>query len=229
MTVEKVLYENLSYDIPILEKSMDYKIPTLINTLYFDNMVIMPKCKTYIGVNNIDIQAVMNVIETTGYIALIRSHYKNTHLKRGCIARILNFIPEDEQEHTKIYVEGISRFLSYQDTQITGYPYDIIKPDLRLFEHDTIKTPIPIDFNDLDPIFIQFFLTFTSSLELENTIDFSILSLDKFLNSLIMMMPITDTERFYLSEIPSLNKRKEALSLILNSSFSTLTSGYKIH
>ena len=163
MTVEKVIYENLSYDIPILEKSLDYKIPTLINTIYFDNMVVMPKCKTHIGVNNLDISSVMNVIETTGYIALIRSHYKTTHLKRGCIARILNFIPEDEQEHTKIYVEGISRFLSYQDTHIVGYPYEVIKPDLRLFEHDNIKTPIPINFNDLDPIFVQFFLTLQTS------------------------------------------------------------------
>jgi Lon protease-like protein len=230
MSIQKLLYENKDYNIIQIEKDIDYQIPDLIHTAYFDNMVIMPKCKCHVIITEQDIPSVKHIIDTNSYIALIREDYRSSIVKQGCIARILDYEMNDVQS-IKLHIEGIKRFLSYEDTTIFSYPYEVIKPDFNHFDKDSIKIPIPIDFSEIDPILIQFFLQFISDLSGNDTnkVDFGSLSLDKFLNSLIMIMPITDIERFYLSEIPSLMQREEALSLILNCTFNSLTHTYKYH
>ncbi len=237
MYIEKILYENKKYNIKNIENNIHYNMPTLIHTAYYDNMVIMPKCKCHVVLESNHIESLLDIIETTGYIAFVREHYKSSNVKRGCVGRILDYTIEKEEgseegkdkTYIKLHVEGIKRFVSYQDAQIRGYPHEIIKPDFRLFEKDDTQIPIPIDFETLDAIFVQFFLQFIGDLNIDNKVDFGSLSLDKFLNSLIMVMPISDTERFYLSEISSLSKRQEALSLILNCTFNGLTSEHKYH
>ncbi len=228
MFIQKLLYENKDYNINLIEKEIDYKIPDLVHTAYFDNMVIMPKCKCHIVITEQDIPSVKHVINTNDYIALIREDYRSSTVKQGCIARILD-CETTESKNIKLHLEGIKRFLSYEDTTILGYPYEVIKPDFSHFDKDSNKNPIPIDFSEIDPILIQFFLQFIGDLSGDGKVDFGSLSLDKFLNSLIMIMPISDSERFYLSEIPSLMKREEALSLILNCTFNSLTHTYKYH
>lgn len=232
MSLEKTLYENKQYNIQKLKKKIALQIPSLIHTVYFNGMVVMPKCKCYVLLKNIDVLSLIKTIDTTGYIGLVREHYKSNLVKRGCLVRVLDYTieeTEDKIEYIKLYVEGIKRFVSYQDAQITGYPHEVIKPDFRLFDKDDTQIPIPINFDTLDPIFVQFFLQFIGDLNIDNKIDFGSLSLDKFINSLIMIMPISDTERFYLSELSGLSKRQEALSLILNCAFNGLTSEYKYH
>lgn len=229
MTIKKTIYQNKNYDIKTIEKKIQPTIPSLLNCAFFDNMVVMPKCKCFININKIDIHSVKHAIETTGYIALIRENYRNKHIKRGCVGRILNFIIDDEEEEFKIHIEGLKRFLSYQDANIAGLSYEMVKPDFRLFENDDSNIPTPIYLHNLPPIFSHFFLSFINDLNIETNVDFANLSLDKFLNSMIMIMPISDAERFYLSEIPSLKQREEALSLILNCGLNNLTSDSKYH
>jgi hypothetical protein len=237
MNIEKILYQNKKYNIHTIENTMNYNLPALIHTAYYDNMVVMPKCKCHVFLESTHIESLLNIIETTGYIAFVREHYKSSNVKRGCVGRILEYTVEKEEgneegkekTYIKLYVEGIKRFVSYQDAKIRGYPHEVIKPDFRLFEKDDTQIPIPINFETLDSIFLQFFLQFIGDLNIDSKVDFGYLSLDKFLNSLIMIMPISDTERFYLSELASLSKRQEALSLILNCTFNGLTSEHKYH
>jgi Lon protease-like protein len=187
----------------------------------------MPKCKSYVVLSELDIPSVINACNTSTYIAIIREEYRNTQLKRGCIARVSDFIVDDETQQIKLEVFGIKRFMSYQNIQIANNPYEVIKPDFRLFDNDDTTNPPSVDLNTLDTIFIQCFWLFLNELNLQTSIDFNSLSLDKFINSLITIMPISDMEKFHLSEIPSLVKRQENLSVILNCQFNGLTDTTK--
>jgi len=229
MSIQKILYENKKYNIPSIDKNTRHKIPTLVQTAYFENMVVMPKCKCHVNFAHIDIPSIMQAVSTTGYLALVRSHYRSNHLKRGCIAYVLDYSFDEETNTIKLYLEGIKRFISYQESDLIGYPHEVIKPDFHIYDHDDSTIPTPIDLDSIDPIFIQFFLQFIHSLNINGQIDFANLSLDKLLNSLIMIMPVSDSERLYLSEIPSTFKREKALALILNCTFNSLTSTYKFH
>lgn len=235
MPKNRILFANENYDIKKIEEDIEARIPILLHTAYFDDMVIMPKCRCSVSLAGLDIPPFLRAESTSGYIALIRKCYKSKKLKRGCIVRIIEYITnekeedEAEEEIVIVKVEGLKRFISYENAKVDGYEYELIKPDFQQFENDNTSSPIPINFDTLDPIFIQFFMQFIGMQELETKLEFSTISLDKFLNSLIMIMPISDVERLYLSEIPSLGKRQDALSLILNCNFSGLTNGYEYH
>jgi Lon protease-like protein len=229
VSIQKIVYENAKFNILKIQESLDYTMPALINAAYIKDSIVMPKCKSFIVLSELDIPAVMNACKTTGYIALIREEYRHNSLKKGCVAHILDFIVDDDNQEVKIYVNGISRFLSYQEVNILQSPYEMIKPDFSAFNNDNTCDSVSVNIAELDPVFIRFFLLFVCELNIEEQIDFHSLSLDKFINSLITIMPICDMEKFYLSEIPSVKKRQEALSLILKCQFNGLTPSPKYH
>ena len=229
MTIQKTLYENAKYNISQIQQDISDVIPTLVNTVYIKNSVIMPKCKSYITPSELDTPSVMNSCQTTGYVAVIREEYRNTLCKRGCIARIIDLTFDDTQDDSRLYVQGIKRFLSYQKIDINQHPYEMIKPDFRAFKNDDKDIGGIVDTKTLDPVFMQFFFLFLYDLNINTQIDFSSLSLDKFINSLITILPISDMEKFLLSEMPSLTKRQEALALILNCQINDLTTPTKYH
>jgi Lon protease-like protein len=229
VSIQKIIYENAKYNILKIQESLDYTMPTLINTAYIKDSVVMPKCKYHVVLSDLDIPSVINACKTTGYIALIREEYRHNSLKKGCVAHILDFIVDDDNEEVKLYVKGITRFLSYQEATMTQSPYEMIKPDFCAFKNDNTGNSVSVDVAQLDPIFIHFFLLFIGELNIDTHIDMNALSLDTFINSLITMIPICDMEKMYLSEIPSLKKRQEALALILNCQFNGLTTSPKYH
>lgn len=229
MPTQKLIYQNKNYNIQEIEENIGHSLPTLLHTAYYDGMVVMPKCKCFITLTNIDIYKMGQIIETSRHLAFIRKEYQSTQVKRGCFAQILDYTLNEEENNIKLHIEGISRFISYQDASIVGYPHELVKPDYEQYHKDNTSTPIPINLDTLDPILVRFFVQFISTLDIGNNINFASLSMDKLLNSLIMVMPITDSDRLYLSELPSLSKRERALSLILNCTFNNLTSSHQYH
>jgi Lon protease-like protein len=229
MATQKILYENAKYDISKMQQNISHTIPTLINTVYIKNSVVMPKCKSLITPIELDIPSVVNAAKTTGYVAIVREEYRHEALKKGCIARITELAFDDINDDYRLSVHGIKRFLSYQEVTVDQFPYEIIKPDFRSFKNDDKETGAIVDMQTLDSIFMQFFFLFLSDLNIDANIDFNSLLLDKFINSLITILPISDAERFLLSEMPSLKKRQDTLSLILNCQINDLTTPTKYH
>jgi len=227
--MQEIIYENKNYNIKQIDQSLCSNIPTMLHTAYFSNMVIMPKCKCHIYFPEADLPAIAQASTTTGYIAIIRKEYKNKRTKRGCVGRILDITIDPHNNTVKVDLEGVQRFISNKKATLKDYPYELIKPSFKSYKNDNNTTPTPINLETVDPVFIQFFLQFIETLEVKDEINFSSLSMDKFINSLIMVMPIRDSERVYLSELKSLKRQEQALALILNCTFKNLTSNYEFH
>lgn len=227
--MQKLVYQNQNYDLGKINNHNKLELPTLLHTAYYDEMVIMPKCQAFVTLTNIDTASMMRILHTTKYLAFIRQEYKNEMVKKGCICQILDMIPNIADKRLRLQVSGISRFMSYQDAAIEGYPHEMVKPDISRYYADNSLTPIPMDIDKLDPVLVRCFIYFLNSLNLDKNIDFTELSKDKLLNSMIMTLPMSDIERRHLSELPSLAQREDQLALILKTTFDSLTGDTLCH
>lgn len=205
------------------------QLPEFLHIAYYSGLVIMPSCKCSLKLKGENAEAAKIAYDSDKNLGLVNTSYYNKDLKKGCYVKIRTL----NQEHNDIislHVEGIARFQSLQKVKIADYKYECLYPDFTLYQNDYDKDFHNIDFAHLNPVLVKHFMMFLTELEMNDLVNkLDSISLDKFLNSLIMIMPMRDIERTYLSELPSLKEREDALSLLLQNTSNHLTPDSNKH
>ena len=190
-------------------------LPDILHAAYFSNMVVMPQCVCTVILENSNIHVANLVYQTTKQLGLIRTEYDGKPQKTGCYVNILNLEPVSDSK-VRLKVEGVSRFTTNTLMTIKHYRHKCIHANYEPYFDDYNVAEMSVNFNDLSPIFAKHFIDFLTQMNMESDITaMDTISMNKFLNSLIMIMPMRDIERKFLSEIPDLKSKQEALSLLL--------------
>ena len=189
----------------------------------------MPSCKCSLKLKGENGEAAKIAYDSDKNLGLVNSSYYNKDLKKGCYVKIHN-LNQESNDIISINVEGIARFQSVQKVKLAHYKNECLYPDFTIYHDDYDKNFHNIDFAHLNPVLVKHFMMFLTELEMNDLMGkLDSISLDKFLNSLIMIMPMRDVERTYLSELPSLKEREEALSLLLQNTSNHLTPSSSKH
>ncbi len=195
---------------------LPFKKPEIIHSVYTDRTVIMPSCAGTVLFTGKCAKAVLQAKETGGFIGIIQKQYRQSRVKRGCLTKIRSVEQLDETV-VQVLAEGICRFDSDDYYFIKGYDFEQIVVNYKAYENDSGFNQALIEFEKINPIFMQYFLSFvvdlthgSPSLLIEGA------TMEKFINSLIMIMPIKQEERIFLSELTSLDERQNALAFLLN-------------
>lgn len=208
---------------------MHNNFPEILHAAYFTGGVIMPHCKSKIILEGGNVEAAKLAFEGCKQLGLMQKSYDGKNEKKGCFV-LMEGLKALTSTRVEVVVTGVSRFMCDKLVSVDHYVHKCLIPNYDIYQDDYAPVTQMVSLKDVAPIFSKYFVMFLSQLNLEDSIDtLNMFSIDKFINSLIMIMPMRDVERLYLSELPSFKEKEKALSMILQSNETGLTTESKYH
>jgi Lon protease-like protein len=195
------------------------KLPKLLPLLKTSHFIVMPKCTYTIMLTPKNKNIIEEAQKHNGYLAVLVNIPNVNGSQNLCKVGTLLHIKHINEltENTMIIVEGICRMqITQHIKQNVGCGYVYV--DYNYYQHDLEISVKILDFDTIDVTFLKYFLYFLSSMHLENEFErVKGASLDKFINSLSMMMPISIAEKQLLLEAQTVEEREKLLSFMLAS------------
>ncbi|MEM6603661.1 MAG: hypothetical protein AAF621_06385 [Pseudomonadota bacterium] len=204
-------------------------LPPMLLASYFAGMVIMPHCKCSVALKGHQGEIARHAYKTSRDLALIQTKYEHKAYKKGCYVKI-DELEEVDDSIVRLKVTGISRFTSTNILKVQNFKHNFLEVEYDYFKNDYDETKSILNLEEINPFLLNYMMAFLLDVGMHSEINgIDNLSMDKFLNSLIMVMPMRDIERDYLSELTTTKEKEDALSVILRDNEIGLTSNQIFH
>lgn len=203
----------------------EIELPDTLHLAYFSGMVIMPHCSCSVVLGGKNAETAKLAYQSSSDIGLVQSTYEKKKIKQGCYGKITNltYPKKGRTDLVKLNITGIARFVSEQFIKVPRYDHICAYVKYNKF-NDLIHKEKKVDFETMNPLFAKYLLTFLFEAGTSpDDMDISDLSFDKFINSLVMIMPMSIDERKMISEMITPQEKETALSTIMQLNEYSLT------
>ena len=192
-------------------------LPNTLHLSYFSGMVVMPHCKCSVVLGGKNAETAKMVYQSSGQIGLVQLDYKKNNEKIGCYAEINNLTyPKDNRSDlVRLTISAIARFKTHRYVRVPNYNYTCAHVEYSTFD-DLSQKEQKINMDAINPLLAKYFFSFlldAGTTQLETGIND--ISLDRFLNSMIMIIPMSREERKFLSELKTTKEKEDALCMIM--------------